>query len=209
MTRYTARAKVNVVIFIINQVKIRQDGIEVIQEYTEEFKTNFEGTIIDIETIGEFDISYPYDSRHYRKFKQVIFGYIDRDLLHIYCAKNQEGIEKLKSMTPEIFTGLKRPYYAFNCNFESGVWFHQIGLQINFDGELQGEPFESKKNAILRLKIPNYNDPFWDKGQMCIKAWNDQDFDRTIAHNRACLLKERDILLKRGHCEPDKIRFLL
>jgi hypothetical protein len=179
-----------------------------IEEYIEESKADFEGTIIDIETIGEFDNLYPYDSRHYRKFKQVIFGHIDKDHLHIYCAKNLEGIEKLKSMTPEIFAQLKRPYYAFNCNFECGVWFHQTGLQINFDGELQGEPFESKKNAILRLKIPNYNDPFWDKGQMCIKAWNDKNFDKAIAHNRACLLKERDILVKRGHTDPDKVVFV-
>lgn len=179
-----------------------------IKEYSEEAKSDFEGTILDIETIGEFDPAFPYDSRHYRKFKQVVFGYIDKDKLHIYCARNPEGIEKLKLMTPEIFAGLKRPYYAFNCNFESGVWFHQTGIQINFDGELQGEPFESKKNAILQLKIRNYDDPFFDKGQMCIKAWNDLLFEKVIAHNRACLLKERDILLKRGHCEPDKVRFL-
>jgi hypothetical protein len=179
----------------------------VIQEYHEETPFDFEGTIIDIETIGEFDPAFPYDSRHYRKMKQVIFGYINKDQLHIYCAQTLEGTEKLRLMTPEIFAGLKRPYYAFNCNFESGVWFHQAGIQINFDGELQGEPFESKKNAILRLKIPNYNDPFWDKGQMCIKAWHDLAFDKVIAHNRACLLKERDILLKRGTTEPDKVHF--
>jgi hypothetical protein len=179
-----------------------------IKEYIEESNLDFEGTIVDIETIGEFDRSYPYDSRHYRKIKQVIFGYIDKERLHIYCAKSVAGIDKLKSITPDIFAGLKRPFYAFNCNFESGVWFHHIGLQIDFDGELQGVPFESKKSAILQLKIPNYEDPFWDKGLMCIKAWNDQDFDKAIAHNRACLLKERDILLKRGHCEPDKVVFL-
>jgi hypothetical protein len=180
----------------------------VIQELIEESQTDFEGTILDIETIGDFDQTYRYDSRHYQKLKQVIFGYIDKKQLHIYCARSLEGIEKLKLMTPEIFAGLKRPYYAFNCNFESGVWFHQTGIQIDFDGELQGEPYESKKNAILKLKISNYNDPFWDRGQMCIKAWNDKAFEKAIAHNRACLLKERDILLKRGHCEPDKVHFV-
>jgi hypothetical protein len=179
-----------------------------IQEYNEEAKSNFEGTIIDIEAIGEFDQAYPYDSRHYRKFKQVIFGIIDQEKLRIYCAKNQEEIEELNSISKNLLTSLERPFYAFNCNFESSVWFNQIGLQINFDGELQGQAFESKKNAILQLKIPNYNDPFWDKGQMCIKAWNDQTFDKAIAHNRSCLLKERDILIKRGHREADKVIFL-
>ena len=178
-----------------------------IREYTEESRSDFEGTIIDIETIGDFDRSHPYDSRHYRNLKQVIFGCIDQNHLQIYCAESLEGIEKLKLATPEIVAKLKRPFYAFNCNFESGVLFHHAGIQIHFDGELQGEPFESKKNAILRLKISNYNDPFFDKGQMCIKAWNDRAFDRAIAHNRACLLKERDILIKRGSCEPDRVRF--
>jgi hypothetical protein len=180
----------------------------VIQEYIEEAKSDFEGTILDIETIGEFDRLFRFDSRHYRNLKQTILGYINKDQLHIYCAKSPAGIEKLKLMTPDIFSALKRPFYAFNCNFESGVWFHQVGIEIDFNGELQGEPFESKKNAILRLKIRNYEDPFYDQGQMCIKAWNDQDFDKAIAHNRACLLKERDILLKRGSCDPDKVRFM-
>jgi hypothetical protein len=179
-----------------------------IQEYTEEAKADFEGTILDIETIGEFDQSCQYDSRHYRKFKQTILGFINKEQLHIYCAKSLEGIEKLRLMTPEIFAGLQRPFYAFNCNFESGVWFHLTGMEIKFDGELQGEPYESKKNAILKLRISNYDDPFWDKGLMCIKAWNDKDFAKAIAHNRACLLKERDILLKRGCCDPDRMPFI-
>jgi len=179
-----------------------------IQELVEEAKADFEGTILDIETIGEFDRLYNYDSRHYRHLQQVILGYINKEKLHIYCARSIEGVEKLRLMTPVIFAGLRRPYYAFNCNFESGVWFHQAGIQIDFDGELQGEPFEAKKNAILLLKISNYNDPFYDQGFKCIKAWRDGDFDKAVAHNRACLLKERDILLKRGHTEPDKVRFV-
>jgi len=179
-----------------------------IQEYTEETKSDFEGTILDIETIGEFDQSCQWDSRHYRKFKQTILGYIDKNRLHIYCARNMEGIEKLRLLTPELLAGMKRPFYAFNCSFESGVWFNLMGIRIKFDGELQGESFESKKNAILKLRISNYNDPFWDNGQMCIKAWNNRDFEKTIAHNRACLLKEREILLKRGYCEPAKVQFI-
>jgi hypothetical protein len=179
-----------------------------IQELHEDIKSDFEGTIVDIESVGNFCQDYRYDSRHYKDIRQVIFGYIHSQHLHIYCARTPEGIEKLRLMTPQIFDSLKRPYYAFNCNFESGVWFHHVGLQIDFDGELQGEAFESKKNAILRLKISNYNDPFFDQGLLCMKAWTAKDFDKAIAHNRACLLKERDILLKRGHCEPDKVKFI-
>lgn len=35
-----------------------------------------------------------------------------------------------------------------------------------------------------------------------------KDFKNVVAHNRACLLKERDILLKRGYRTPDKIELV-
>jgi hypothetical protein len=34
-------------------------------------------------------------------------------------------------------------------------------------------------------------------------AWQNGEFDKAIAHNRACLMKERDILLRRGYRKPD------
>jgi hypothetical protein len=179
-----------------------------ILEHIEETGIDFEGTIVDIESIGEFNQQFKYDSRHYKDIKQVVLGYITKKKLHIYCATSPEEIEELRLKTPELFRELEKPYYAFNCNFESGVWFHQVGMQIDFEGELQGEDFERKKDAILKLKIPNYDDPFHDLGLMCIKAWREKEFKKVIAHNRACLLKERDILIKRGHCQPDKVRFV-
>ncbi len=177
-----------------------------IKQLREKFDINFEGTIVDIETIGDFDKSYRYDSRQYKNIRQVILGYIDKDALQIYCATDAAGIEELKKLTPEIIKTLARPYYAFNCSFERGVWFNHIGVEVAFDGELQGEPFESKKNAVRLLKISNYDDPFFDIGLECMKAWSKGEFEKAIAHNRACLLKERDILLKRGHCLADQIR---
>ena len=179
-----------------------------ILEHIEETGIEFEGTIIDIESIGEFNQQYRYDSRNYINIKQVILGYITKQKLHIYCATCPGEIDELKLKTPGIFKDLSKPYFAFNCNFESGVLFHQCGMQIDFDGELQGVAFERKKDAILQLRIPNYDDPFFDVGFMCIKAWNTKDFKKAIAHNRACLLKERDILVKRGHKQPDKVKFV-
>ncbi len=177
-------------------------------EHVEETGIDFSGTIIDIETIGEFNQQYKYDSRNYMNIKQVILGYVTKKKLHIYCSTSLQEIEELKLRTPEIFKELEKPYYAFNCNFESGVLFHHAGMRVDFDGELQGVPFERKKDAILQLRISNYDDPFFDLGFMCIKAWNTQDFKKAMAHNRACLLKERDILVKRGFREPDKVKFI-
>jgi len=175
-------------------------------ERKEDISSNFEGTIIDIETIGEFRNQYP-DSRRYKDIQLVIFGFINRHVLQILCAKGMGAIDELRERTGKIIDSLERPFYAFNCNFESGVLFYELGKEIVFDGELQ-ETYESKARAVRDLDIPNYDDPFYDKGLWCMNAWEAGEFEQAIAHNRACLLKERDILIKRGRIKPDELRFI-
>ena len=174
-------------------------------EHKEDTSSNFEGTIIDIETIGEFLNQYP-DSRRYKDIQLVIFGLINRHGLHIFCAKGLEAINELKEKTKDIIDSLERPFYAFNCEFESSVLSYELDKEIDFDGELQ-EDRESKARVVRDLDIPNYDDPFHDKGLCCMKAWEAGEFDNAIKHNRACLLKERDILFKRGFTFPNKINF--
>jgi len=118
-----------------------------------------------------------------------------------------EAISELRERTDKIIDSLERPFYAFNSQFERGVLFYNLGKEIDFDGELQ-EGRESKANARSYLGIPNYDDPFYDNGYLCMKAWEAGDFDSAIAHNRACLLKERDILMKRGFSTPDELKFV-
>jgi len=173
----------------------------------EDIISEFEGTIIDIETIGEFDNQYP-DSRQYKNIRLVIFGFLDRYTLQIFCAKGIEAISELQEKTKDIIDSLKRPFYAFNCDNERAVLFYELGKVIAFERELQKEKYESKAKAVRDLDIPNYDDPFYDKGLWCMNAWNNGEFDRAIAHNRACLLKERDILTKRGFREPDELKFM-
>jgi hypothetical protein len=177
-------------------------------EHSEEILSNFEGTIIDIETIGKFNKSVSSnDSRRYMYIKQVIFGYIQKDHIHIHCAEGENAIEKLRHNTIEILNNIENPIYAFNCDFERGVWFHHLGVEIEFNGELKEEKYEKKANAVKILKIPNYDDPFCDRGDLCLIAWEKGDYKNAIAHNRACLLKERDILLKRQYRVPDRLIF--
>ena len=176
-------------------------------ERKEDTSSNFKGTIIDIETMGEFLNQYP-DSRRYKNIQLVIFGFINRDGLQIFCAKGREAISELKEKTEDIIDSLERPFYAFNTEFEIGVLFYELGKEINFEGELQKEKYESKVNAVRDLGIPNYGDPFYDRGLWCMNAWHNGEFDAAIAHNRACLLKERDILLKRGFRRPDELKFV-
>jgi len=175
-------------------------------EHKENISSNFEGTIIDIETIGEFLNQYP-DSRRYKDIQLVIFGFINRYALHIFYAKGTRAIEELRERTDKIIDSLERPFYAFNCEFERSVLFYELGREIDFDRELQ-EGRESKANVCGYLGIPNYDDPFFDSGYLCMKAWKNGEFDKAIVHNRACLLKERDILIKRGFRKPDELKFV-
>jgi len=178
----------------------------VILEHKEDISLDFEGTIIDIETTGGFFNQYP-DSRRYKNIRLVIFGFINRLCLQIFCAKGIEAINELNQKAEEIIDNLERPFYAFNSEFERGVLFYALGKELDFDGELQ-EINESKAKVIRDLGIPNYDDPFYDKGLWCMNAWHNGEFDAAMAHNRACLLKERDILIKRGFRKPDELKFV-
>ena len=175
-------------------------------EHKEDIISNFEGTVIDIETVGEFHNEY-FDSRRYKDIQLVIFGFINKYGLHISCAKGIEAISELKEKTKDIIDGFERPFYAFSTEFERGVLFYELGKEIDFDGELQ-RGRESKAKARKRLGIPNYDDPFYDRGLWCMNAWHNGEFDAAIAHNRACCLKERDILIKEGFRKPDDLKFV-
>jgi hypothetical protein len=132
---------------------------------------------------------------------------LNKDGLSILCAKNKDSIDTLKQKIMDILITLERPFHAFNCDFESGVFFHNLNKKIIFDKELNREKYEAKKNAVSQLKIPQYDDPFFDNGKQCMESWLKGEIDKSIAHNRSCLLKERDILLKRGFRNPDELKF--
>lgn len=172
--------------------------------HSEEIKSDFGGTIIDIESIGEFSKGYR-DSREYQDIIPVIFWYIDKNGLKIHCAKGIESIGKIKSIIADTLPTLTKPLYAFNCNFERGSFHHTCGIAIDFDGELNREKYESKRNAVITLGIENYGDPFHDIGNKCRLAWENGKTGLSVQHNRSCLLKERDILLKRGFRTPDEM----
>ena len=173
----------------------------------EKVKSNFDGTIIDIETIGNFDNGFN-DSRRYQQIQPVIFGFINCDGFSIYCAKGTNSIEKLKEKISLMLDKLKRPFYAYNSIFERGVFFHSLNKRVIIERELNIEKYEAKSSAVSLLKIPQYDDPFRDYGKLCMEAWINGQLEKAIAHNKGDLLKERDILLKRGFRKPDDLKFV-
>lgn len=177
--------------------------------YEERLKSEVEGIIIDIETIGEFDNKYKGDSRECRNIIPVIFGYLTKNGLKIYYVEKKNEITQMKKFLVNFIPSLNRPFYAFNCEFESSVLYHFCNINIDFDHELNSKKYESKRDAVRRLGIDNYGDPFDGFGVKCKEAWlRGDEIDKCIKHNRACLLKERDILLKRGFRKPGEIQFI-
>jgi hypothetical protein len=172
----------------------------------EKTSSNFKGTIIDIETIGDFSQFADNDSRQYHNLEPTILGYITKNELNILCAKGKDAIDELTEQIVEIVPSLKKPLFAFQSRFERGVFYHSCGIKIQFYGELNKETFEWKGNACAELDIPNYGDPFNNVGKECNLAWTKGDYEKAIKHNRSCLLKERDILLKRKHRKPDGLK---
>ena len=170
--------------------------------YCEVVKSDFEGTIIDIETVGDFCREHR-DSREYHKLIPLIFGYIDRNGLKICCSKKIEPTRNFKDNVAQTIPNLKTPLYAFQCRFERGVLYHSLGIIISFDGELNKDKKEWKGTAVASLGIENYDDPFSDIGRKCKEELEKRNIEPCIKHNRSCLLKERDILLKRGFRTPD------
>lgn len=170
---------------------------------------NFSGTILDIETIGSFQRQYrDDDSRQYCQIMPTIIGYITEDALVIYCAEELGDFRVLREMAVQFVNSCVRPLFAFQSKFERGVLFHAYGLELEIDGELNNWTFEKKGNACMELCIPDYDDPFHNDGGLCVMAWHNKTHAQAIRHNRSCLLKERDILLKRGYRQPDPLNLI-
>ena len=192
----------------------KRRGFHMLKEGHGTQNLDYIGTIIDIETIGEYCHGYPkHDSREYKDLKIVVFGYINRREWDIYCAQGFEDIPKLGEKAKQLLVVLEkeRPLYAFNCHHETSVFFHHLNAEILMDRELQSEEYERKEDALRKLGIvESYGDPFHTKpkpGKSCMLAWETGHFGEAIRHNRACLLKEQALLLHGRGIKPIPLNF--
>ena len=180
---------------VYRSYKIRQEQVD----------CDFEGTIVDLETIGSFThvssrrLEFGQDYiRNYQRIKVTTVGTLSDGVLQIAIALGQEHLDKFGKKALSIVSQSDRPLYAFNKPFEEGCLFWISRNMLSFENELQASPRENKERAVQQLKIPSYSDPYRGKGKMCVDAFNKGDLESIAKHNRACLLKERDILRIRG-----------
>lgn len=165
----------------------------------QEAETIFKGTVIDLETTGNFNDAYPSsDVRRYEYHKPTIFGYLTNDILVQYCAEGFEEISRLTRIMDEVLPTLDPPFYALNCYFERGVCTYAGSVIPDPLIDVRGKnPRGRKWDIRARLGIPTYNDPFDGNGYLCKVEWEKGNYLDCLNHNRACLLIERDIMLNR------------
>jgi len=166
-----------------------------------------EGTIIDLETIGPIRNEFR-DTRRYEKVKPYLFGYLTGNtIVQKYIEKPDHIPQLIQWIKKAILTDLcQKPLYAFYTEFETGVIYCTTGIKVNFDRELK-KGAGGKESIVKKLGISAYDDPFPGAGVKCIQEFKKGNIADCLKHNRACLLKERDILFKRGFVDPNKIKF--
>jgi len=165
-----------------------------VREHREPSSMRIKGTIIDLESTGEFDREYPsWDPRQYANISPTIFGYITGETLIQHCAEGEEEIQDIVEIMKDALPGLEEPFYALNCNFEKHVITNTCGQIHPFLDVRENKYYGSKWAIREQLGIPTYDDPFHGDGLRCMHEWHQGNYDDCLRHNRACLLIERDI----------------
>ncbi|MEM2933385.1 MAG: hypothetical protein QXL78_00510 [Methanocellales archaeon] len=177
-------------------------ALEVFEERNE---SNFSGSIIHIDTVGNIRNEFT-NSRRYSELSPFIVGLIDRNKLKIMYALDKPSISLFRGRVIALINEFQKPYFAFNATVVQAVLYHFTGQKIDIAGELNRKAFESRLFAIHALNIPQYGDPFSDQDKLCTQAWLKGEIEKCVAHVRACLLKERDIFIKRGFRKPEEIK---
>jgi hypothetical protein len=157
------------------------------------------GTIIDLETIGLIRNELG-GLRKYGLVRPYLFGYLfENTMVQKYVEKFDDipaFLDFLRSM--DLFGFSQRPFFAYNAEFEKGVLYFSTGKTVLFDGDIK-KGKEGKEAVVKRLGIETYGDPFPGAGIKCIEEFKKGNIGDCLAHNQACLLKERDILVREGY----------
>jgi hypothetical protein len=163
-------------------------------ENTEQVETKFKGTIIDLESIGDFNYDFPrWKPEHYLGIRPTIFGYLTNDMLVQYCAESESEIPVIVDEMKKTIPKLEEPFYALNTHFESCVILNTCSLEPPFRDVRHYKLSGGKWDIRKFLGFPTYGDPFNGIGYRCLLEWKKGNYYDCLKHNRACLLIERDI----------------
>ena len=158
-----------------------------------------EGTIVDLETIGQI-----HDGRsgfqRYEDVRPYLLGTLTAEGLSQVYASSVDVLPPLfEFMLSQWIPGyLLAPLYAYNTGFERGVIWASTGHIVDGFRELKVDSL-GKEEAVRAYGLGSYDDPFPGAGIQCMNEFRKGNIEPCLAHNRACLLKERDLLLLRGY----------
>ena len=165
-----------------------------------------EGTIIDLETVGPIHNGLK-GTKRYEEVRPYLLGYLTGNMIVQKYVEKSDHIPALLEFIRETnFVDFQKPLYAFFVEFETGVIYCSTGRKMLFDRELK-KGKGSKEELVKKFGISNYDDPFPGQGIRLIQEFENGNIVGSLRHNRACLLKERDILYRRGFADPPMIDF--
>ena len=176
----------------------------ILERYGVEY-TTFKGAVIDLETDERNFLDECHGADRYKNHCAVCCGILDKNTVEIIAKTCNASDELFVQAVDEKLRRTNHPYYAFNVGCDMALLTKLLGREIRFDRELQNE-YESKRYVVQNLRIPNFDDPFNGWGYLAAKEWTKhletRETDcvkRIIAHNLACVLKEYNILMRRGY----------
>ena len=178
----------------------------ILDRYKVEYRT-FKGAVIDLETEERPFLDELCGAARYKNCS-VCCGILDKNKVEIIAKTYNVSDDLFVRVVDEKVKRISHPYYAFNVGCDMALLSKLLGREIRFDRELQKKQYESKRNAVQTLGMPNFDDPFNGDGRLAAKAWTKHVethekgcVENIIAHNCACLLKEYSILVRRGYRE--------
>ena len=174
----------------------------------------FIGAVIDLETDGQPFSDNCHGAGRCKLQSAVSCAILNEDRVEV-IAKTWESPDR--AFTKEVEKCLaqtKHPYYAFNSGFDMAILNKILGKKVPFDRELQQFTCQSKGCYRQNLGIPNFDDPFHDKGRLAGLEWKKhlktrerECVKKIMAHNLTCVLKEYCILVRGGYREIDPSSF--
>lgn len=178
----------------------------ILEKYGIEYET-FEGAVIDLETDERNFLDELHGADRYKNHCAVCCGILDKNKVEIIAKTCNASDELFVQAVDEKLGETSHPYYAFNVGCDMALLSNLLGREIRFDRELQYE-YERKRDVVQNFRIPNFDDPFNGLGYLAAREWTKHletretpCVKRIIAHNLACVLKEYNILMRRGYRE--------
>jgi len=206
--------EINIIEIEAGILKLTSSLNSILTKYEIDHK-GFVGAVIDLETDGQPFSDNCHGAGRCKLQSAVSCAILNESRVEV-IAKTWESPDWV--FTKEVEKGLaqtKHPYYAFNAGFDMAILSKLLGKEVAFDRELQQFDRQRKGSCRQSLGIPNFDDPFHDRGYLASEEWKKhlktrekECVKKIMAHNLPCFLKEYCILVRGGYrvIDPNSVK---